>query len=139
MRDYIDGMFHAERGARGLVLASRSGKRAAASAKEWSRLMAKREVEATVQRCDSADDGHVQRLVAITPGRLVGVWHAAGVLADGVVATQSAGGLARVYAPKTHGSWALQLASVEPTNEARGGALCCWLVGTTCCIHLYNA
>ena len=39
-----------------------------------------------------------------------GVWHAAGVLADGVLPGQTAEGLARVYAPKAHGTWALHRA-----------------------------
>ena len=40
-------------------------------------------------------------------GEVVGLYHAAGVLADGVLARQSATTLARVYGPKSHGGWAL--------------------------------
>ena len=39
-----------------------------------------------------------------------GVWHAAGVLADGLLTSQVAGSLARVCAPKTHGACTLQRA-----------------------------
>ena len=37
-----------------------------------------------------------------------GVWHAAGVLADGLLARQTAATLARVYGPKAHAAWSVQ-------------------------------
>ena len=102
----------AQNGASRLVLASRSGKRSSASAGEWQLLTAS-DAEAIVQRCDSADDGHVKRLVASTLDSLVGVWHAAGVLADGVLPSQTTDGMRYVYSPKVYGSWALQLSSAS--------------------------
>ena len=66
-----------------------------------------------VQRCDVSEIALVRRLLLVSNGPLLpstGVWHAAGVLADGVLPKQTPGGLARVYAPKTHGAWALQSA-----------------------------
>ena len=62
-----------------------------------------------VKRCDAAETMHAGRLVALTQ-ELLGVWHAAGVLADGVLPQQTAVALSRVYAPKAHGAWALQRA-----------------------------
>ena len=50
--------------------------------------------------------------------RLEGVWHAAGVLADGLLARQTAATLARVYGPKAHGAWALQRGTAALPLEA---------------------
>eukprot|EP00962_Isochrysis_galbana_P043622 scaffold16671_cov167-Isochrysis_galbana.AAC.1 len=44
---------------------------------------------------------------------LSGVWHAAGVLADGLLFNQSAQMLHRVYGPKVHGACNLQLACTK--------------------------
>ena len=49
-------------------------------------------------------------LLARSPSPLAGVWHAAGVLADGVLPSQTGAMAARVYAPKAHGAWTLQAA-----------------------------
>ena len=43
---------------------------------------------AHVQRCDTAEATHAQRLVALTR-EVLGVWHSAGVLADGVLSKQT--------------------------------------------------
>ena len=43
--------------------------------------------------------------------RLRGLWHAAGVLADGLLAGQSSRTLHRVYGPKVHGAMLLQRGS----------------------------
>ena len=53
----------------------------------------------------------MRRLVALAPA--TGVWHAAGVLADGLLPKQSAATLARVCAPKAHGGHALQQATAR--------------------------
>ena len=39
---------------------------------------------------------------------LAGVWHAAGVLADGLLARQTAATLRHVYGPKAHAAWSVQ-------------------------------
>eukprot|EP00967_Tisochrysis_lutea_P159242 scaffold329414_cov116-Tisochrysis_lutea.AAC.1 len=41
------------------------------------------------------------------PRQTSGIWHAAGVLSDGLLAGQSASSLRRVYAPKVSGGWYL--------------------------------
>ena len=47
----------------------------------------------------------------------LGVWHAAGVLADSLLQNQTAKGVAFVYAPKARGAWQLQAAgTVVPLN-----------------------
>ena len=102
----------AQRGdARTLALASRSGVLARGSVVEWKGLHAT-SVATLVQRCDMAEGAHVGRLMAHVTGAAsgMGVWHAAGVLADGVLPGQTAERLARVYAPKAHGAWALHCA-----------------------------
>ena len=101
----------AQRGARALCLVSRGGAVACEVATEWMRVRATG-TSTLVWRCDSATQAHVQQLMALTAGPLclAGVWHAAGVLVDGVLASQVAGSLARVYAPKTHGACTLQRA-----------------------------
>ena len=47
----------------------------------------------------------------------VGVWNAAGVLADGVLPRQTAQALAHVYAPKADGAWALHRACVRSVTH----------------------
>ena len=77
-------------------------------ASEWEQLVASG-CAAVVVQCDTAEVSHVRRLMTIgrSQGEVVGLYHAAGVLADGVLARQSATTLARVYGPKSHGGWAL--------------------------------
>ena len=96
----------AQRGdARALALASRSGVLAQDTAMEWKGLHAT-SVATLLQRCDTAEGPHVGRLmVRVTrAASAMGVWHAAGVLADGVLLRQTAERLTRVYAPKAHGA-----------------------------------
>ena len=94
-----------------VVVASRGGSVAADMAGEWEQLL-QSGCRAVVERCDTSEPVHVRRLVALLQRvRMVGVWHAAGVLADAVLAQQGFESFARVYAPKTHGGWALQRAS----------------------------
>ena len=50
--------------------------------------------------------------------RSCGVWHAAGVLADAVLARQDASALARVCAPKTHGALGLHYACARAAVSA---------------------
>ena len=106
----LTGRWLAQRGVSTVALASRSGTASAKSA-EWLQLQESSCTVLTLQ-ADVADTSHVQRLMATTqPFSLNGIWHAAGVLADGVLPKQSAEGLARVYAPKAHSMWKLQRAS----------------------------
>jgi hypothetical protein len=99
----------AQRGARLLTLASRGGTVARDMVDEWGQVQAS-SATTLAQRCDTAETTHVRRLVLADLARLptTGVWHAAGVLADGVLPKQTAGSLAHVYAPKVHGAWMLQ-------------------------------
>ena len=97
--------------ARALALASRGGAVARDSADEWAGVLAT-DVATLVQRCDTAEGSHLEQLVAHVRGTAptMGVWHAAGVLADGLLPKQVAEALARVYAPKAHDAWALYCA-----------------------------
>ena len=99
----------AQHGASALMIASRSGALARGMSDEWAQLRASG-AAALLARCDTAEAAHVRRLVALAMGSapLKGVWHAAGLLADGVLPAQSAEPLARAHAPKACGGWALQ-------------------------------
>ena len=105
----LTGRWLAQRGACTLCLASRSGVLSHDMVREWEQVQASH-VAALVQCCDTAQVSQVRRLVVPRHSSLptTGVWHAAGVLADGLMPKQVAGKLARVYAPKAHGAWTLQ-------------------------------
>ena len=109
----LTGRWVAQRGASAVVLSSRSGGLADGTASEWEQLVASGCVAMVVQ-CDTAEVSHVRRMVddAHAVELLSGVWHSAGVLADGLLAKQSAWSLARVYAPKVHGGWSLHSSSM---------------------------
>ena len=109
----------ASRGAPALVLASRSGALAESAAAEWA-LLGASGAAVRIARCDAADAAAVRRLLASAEGaaRLRGVWHAAGVLSDALLARQTAATLARVYGPKAHGAWALQRGTAALPLEA---------------------
>ena len=98
-------------GARALALASRGGALTRDSDGEWAAVHATH-VTTLVQQCDTSERAHIGRLVTHVTGTALqmGVWHAAGVLADGVLARQAVEALRRVYAPKAHGSWLLHRA-----------------------------
>ena len=106
----------AQRGARSLALASRSGVLARDAVVEWEAVQASG-AAASVEQCDAAEATDARRLVAASLS-LAGVWHAAGVLADGVLPRQDARALARVFAPKAHGAWALVAASASAPLRA---------------------
>ena len=100
----------AEGGAAALVLASRSGRVGGESAAEWARLRASG-ASVRVERCDVADPAATRQLLARVQHalpRLHGVWHAAGVLADGLLPQQTAATLQRVFGPKAVAAWGLQ-------------------------------
>ena len=73
---------------------------------------------ALIETCDTSETSHIQRLVALAQGTspITGVWHAAGMLADGVLPKQSAASLARVWAPKARGASALLMATWTPLH-----------------------
>ena len=61
-----------------------------------------------VAKCDVADGFDLQRVkvcsALVMEQPLVGVWHLAGVLADGLLRSQTVASLRRVYAPKALGA-----------------------------------
>ncbi len=98
----------AEHGVRSLILASRRGPRAPGAERlkaELSELGAHVEVVA----CDVSDAQQLSALLdEIPPERpLVGVVHAAAVLADGVIASLTEEQLAKALAPKLDAAWHL--------------------------------
>ena len=64
-----------------------------------------------VVKCDAAehiDTRHMVGAILLScKPRLGGVWHAAGVLSDGLLHSQNFQSFKRVYAPKAYGAWAL--------------------------------
>ena len=115
----------AHRGARALLLVSRSGALAAGSTAEWERLQMCGAV-AKLERCDTGEATHVSRAVLLAQQlALSGIWHAAGALADGLLPKQSAASLWRVWAPKVSGLWALHQRAHR------------WWFGRACCSPRY--
>ncbi|WP_452672833.1 SDR family NAD(P)-dependent oxidoreductase [Streptomyces abikoensis] len=98
----------AEHGVRHLLLASRRGPAAPGTAELVDELTALG-AEATVEACDTADRGEVERLLAGVPsGRpLTAVIHTAGVLDDGVVTSLTPDRLSAVLRPKADAAWHL--------------------------------
>jgi hypothetical protein len=109
----LTGRWLTQLGVRTLVLASRGGAVAHQMSDEWKQLQASGGA-ARIERCDTAEQSHTRRVMAPTDGlqRIAGMWHCAGVLADGILPRQSAGSLARVCSPKAQGAWMLQLAGL---------------------------
>jgi acyl transferase domain-containing protein/acyl carrier protein len=97
----------ADRGARHLVLAGRSGR------DDDPAVEGLRASGAAVQvvRADVARGDDVARLITTCQacGPLRGIVHAAGVLDDGVLERQTAERFARVMAPKVRGAWELHV------------------------------
>ena len=75
------------------------------TAAEWAAVCSSG-AEARVERCDAGEAAHVRWLV-LASAQMMGVWHAAGVLADSVLPKQAAPALGRVCAPKVHGARSL--------------------------------
>ena len=104
-----------QRGAR--AGAGRAAARLPGHRGEWSRVV-KSSVPTTLEKCDTAEVGLVRRLLAVAEPEHAGVWHAAGVLADALLPNQKAPALAKVYAPKALGAWALHAGSAMAPLDA---------------------
>ena len=115
----LTGRWIAERGAQAVVFASRGGRLSDGAESEWAHVLASG-ATAVVARCDTSELSHVKRMVAslVAAHPYAGVWHAAGVLADGVLPRQSCVTCARVYAPKAHGAWSLHSTSASSPLRA---------------------
>ena len=111
----ITARWLAERGAISLILASRSGVLALGTEAEWERLAGSSAVVHIV-RGDIAQSHDARRLLSVSSSPaspLRGIWHASGVLADGLLSQQTTTTLRHVYGPKAHAAWTLQRGSAE--------------------------
>jgi acyl transferase domain-containing protein/acyl carrier protein len=95
-------------GARHLLLVSRSGPEAK-GAKELRAELEALGAEVTIGACDVSDKGQLQDIFAsVTKERPLGaIFHAAGVLDDGLIADLDPERLGRVLAPKADAAWHL--------------------------------
>jgi hypothetical protein len=109
-----------EAGATRLLMSSRSGQVQRGSEADWEWLAACGAAVRCV-RSDASDASEVRRLIHALSGgdwRLGGVFHAAGVLADALLAGQSAQRFCTVYGPKVHGAVALhRAAALAPVSS----------------------
>src|SRR5579859_1554332 len=104
----------AEHGVRDLVLTSRRGQ-AAPGVTDLVRRLTGLGVSVRVVACDAADRTELTALLASLPGPLVGVVHAAGVLADATVTGLTAERLDAVWRPKADAAWLLhELTAGQP-------------------------
>ena len=110
----LTGRWLASEGAPAVVLVSRSGRMAQSGAFEWS-LLKQTAAKVHIQRSDVANQVDTHRLILTAAGggtpHTRGLWHAAGVLVDAVLARQHEDALRRVFAPKVDGARALQAVS----------------------------
>ena len=105
----------ASRGAGSLVLASRSGAATPATRRAVAELR-RNGVQVSVVKVDVADEGQVERLIRkIAAGEkpLRGIFHAAMVLDDGILAQLTPARFTRVLAPKAAGAWNLHRATLR--------------------------
>jgi len=116
----LTGEWLAGGGASALVLASRSGNVNNIHDRVWMTSLAACSV--STAQFDAAERGEVARLLgsvaAETDPITCGIWHAAGVLADGLLPSQNAATLRRVYAPKAQALWHLHHAAATRPLEA---------------------
>jgi len=115
----VTGKWLGTSGAASVVLAARGGKVAVADGDKLKKIVA---CDFRVVKCDAAEPADTRSMLCaiISRGsaRLAGVWHAAGVLNDGLLRTQSSATIKRVYAPKVHGAWGLQQAVASSPLDA---------------------
>jgi acyl carrier protein/NADP-dependent 3-hydroxy acid dehydrogenase YdfG len=111
-----------QRGARRIVLLSRSGKvayRGQGLEERLDALVAAPGAEVKVLRCDvSVEAEVVQTLAEVRKiGPIVGIVHAAGVLSDGLIVTGKAAlGASAVWAAKAHSAYLLHKHTAEDTH-----------------------
>jgi coronafacic acid polyketide synthase Cfa6 len=93
-------------GVRHLVLASRRGPQ---GADELRADLERAGATVTITACDVADPDALDRLLGAIPldHPLTGVFHTAGVLADGTIASLTADDFEKVFAPKADAAWQL--------------------------------
>ena len=96
------------RGCRRIALLGRGGPSRPEQHAALARLAAAG-AHVTTHAVDVADHDALAAVIAALPTPLVGVFHAAGVLDDAVIAHQDRDHLARVMAPKICGAWNLHL------------------------------
>jgi acyl transferase domain-containing protein/aryl carrier-like protein len=104
----------AEHGAKHLVLTGRSAPSADAEAVIGE--LRGTGVEVVIAQGDVANEGDVERIVGAITQRgvpLIGVVHAAGVLADAALPRLDTAALRATFAPKVKGSWNLHLATTH--------------------------
>jgi len=99
------------RGAHTLALASRSGMVPRDVSGEWEQVQVT-QISILIQRCDVAELADIKRLVMLTHKSFcpTSLWHAAGLLSDGLIPKQTARALALVCAPKAHSALRLHSA-----------------------------
>ena len=95
-----------EHGIRHLVLTSRRGL-AADGAKELAAELTELGADVRIEACDAADRDALATLLGSLAHPLTSVIHTAGVLSDGVLASQDADTLATVMKPKVDAAWNL--------------------------------
>ena len=104
-----------QHGASTVVLLARSGCVPSEAAELWHELVALDGVTVIVMRCDVASQREVEQVFRELKRRgvaVAGVLHAAGVLADGMLANQTLAQFERVCAAKVTGGWNLHAATL---------------------------
>ncbi|EOD38765.1 hypothetical protein EMIHUDRAFT_224172 [Emiliania huxleyi CCMP1516] len=107
----VTGKWLGESGVSSVVLAARGGKVAPADGEKLKKIA---KCGFSVVKCDAAELTDTARMVGAILAKgctLAGVWHAAGVLSDGLLRAQNSSTVKRVFAPKVAGAWALQQAA----------------------------
>ncbi len=107
-----------ERGASHIVLLSRSGP--SAETTEAIDALRAQGAEVTSKAADASDRAALAQVLAdvrATIGPIVGVYHAAGVLADGIVGNLTAESFRTVFAPKVDGAWNLHVLTEQDPVE----------------------